>query len=84
MPRMAYEDGKWGGFTVAGLRAEVFRHKVLSQLNGELDSNGVHSKLEGKYYRSIDMVIPFNCVFVDKTTGYGKDGELKKLESLKF
>lgn len=49
------------------------------QWNGLLNSDAVNVKLEGKDYHSIDMVFPFICAFVDKTTRYTEDGALTKV-----
>lgn len=56
--------------------------ELLWQLNGLFNIDFVHGILESKDFQSINIVFSFNCVFVNKATGYAKGGEQMKVNNL--
>lgn len=52
------------------------------QLNALINTDGVQGIMEGNGYHNIDVMFPIIFAVLDKTNGYAKDEELKKVNSL--
>lgn len=65
-------------FLVTGLRANLLTGEVSLQRNRRFSIDGLHSMVEWKGYRCIDIVFLFICAFLDPDFGETEDGEPSK------
>lgn len=63
---------------VTRLRIDFSKDEPLSQLNGLFTPESVQDIRDGKDYQCIDMMFPFICTYVDRTTVYIEDNELTR------
>lgn len=69
-------------YPVPGLRVEISKVEVPSQLNELFTFDGIHDILEWKYYQCINMVSPLIFSYVNSATAYNEDTELTKFSTM--
>lgn len=68
-------------FRAPGLHVDFSKYGDSTQLNGLFTKDGLRGMLEGKDYRSVDMVFPFVAAFIYRCTGLEEDAPLTRINT---
>lgn len=64
-----------------GLHVDFSKKEKSSTLNGLFGNDGLRGMLEGKNYRSVDLVFPFLMGFLDRVLGFQETPTLTKMHT---
>lgn len=69
-------------YPAPGLQVDFSKKEASVQLNGFFMKEGIKGMLEGKNYRSVDMVFPFISAFIDRVTGFENAADMTRVCTL--
>lgn len=58
------------------LKVNFCKEEGSSDLNGMFMNMGVRDILECKYYKGVDMILPFVAEIIDQATGFVRDAPI--------